>query len=176
MLRGARGRRADARVARIVAVPLPALTALPVTSFAGDMVVNNARAGAGTGTINGALVQAYQNNPQLNAQRSATRTTKQNVPTALSGYRPRVSGTSSLTDQYIDTLTKAGATPGGTALYTQTKGAVAVSSFGLTTTQTLFNGFQTANRTRQAEGQVFSSREVLRTTEQTTLLNAATAY
>ena len=51
-----------------------------------------------------------------------------------------------------------------------------MSSFGLTTTQTLFNGFQTANRTRQAEGQVFSAREVLRTTEQSTLLNAATAY
>ena len=62
------------------------------------------------------------------------------------------------------------------ALYTQSQGAAAVSSFGLTTTQTLFNGFQTANRTRQAEGQVFSAREVLRTTEQNTLLNAATAY
>jgi outer membrane protein len=51
-----------------------------------------------------------------------------------------------------------------------------VSSFGLTTTQTLFNGFQTANRTRQAEGQVSSARELLRSTEQSTLLNAATAY
>jgi outer membrane protein len=176
MLRGARGRRAVARVARIVAFAVSLLTALPVTSSAGDMVVNNARAGSGTGTMNGALVQAYQNNPQLNAQRSATRATDENVPSALAGYRPRVSGTSSLTDQYIDTLTKAGTTPGGAALYNQSKGAIAVSSFGLTTTQTLFNGFQTANRTRQAEGQVFSAREVLRTTEQTTLLNAATAY
>src|SRR5262245_40523958 len=33
-----------------------------------------------------------------------------------------------------------------------------------------------ANRTRQAEQQVFSARETLRTTEQNTLLNAATAY
>src|SRR5205807_5590973 len=55
-------------------------------------------------------------------------------------------------------------------------GAVAVSNFGLTTTQTLFNGFRTSNRTRQAEGQVFAAREALRTVEQTTLLNAATAY
>ena len=46
----------------------------------------------------------------------------------------------------------------------------------MTATQTLFNGFQTGNRTRQAEGQVFSARETLRTTEQTVLLNAATAY
>ena len=113
MLRGARGRRADARVARVAAFAVSVLTALPVTSSAGDVVVNNARAGAGTGTMNGALVQAYQNNPTLNAQRSATRATDENVPTALSGYRPRVSGTSSLTDQYLDTLTKAGTTPGG---------------------------------------------------------------
>ena len=76
----------------------------------------------------------------------------------------------------LDNLTKTGTTAGGAALYTQAQGAAAVSSFGLTTTQTLFNGFQTANRTRQAEGQVFSAREVLRTTEQSTLLNAATAY
>jgi hypothetical protein len=44
----------------------------------------------------------------------------------------------------------------------------------MTATQTLFNGFQTANRTRQAEQQVFSARETLRTTEQNTLLDAAT--
>ena len=83
-----------------------------------------------------------------------TRATDENVPTALAGYRPRVTGTSSLTEQYLDNLTKSGTTPGGAALYTQSQGAAAVSSFGLTTTQTLFNGFQTANRTRQAEGQV----------------------
>jgi len=40
----------------------------------------------------------------------------------------------------------------------------------------LFNGFQTGNRTRQAEAQVFSARELLRTAEQTVLLNAVTAY
>jgi len=89
---------------------------------------------------------------------------------------PRVTGSSSLTEQYLDNTSKAGTTSGGAALYSQTQGAAAVSSFGLTTTQTLFNGFQTANRTRQAEGQVSSARELLRSTEQGTLLNAATAY
>ena len=42
----------------------------------------------------GALIQAYQNNPQLNAQRAATRAIDENVPQALAGYRPRVSATS----------------------------------------------------------------------------------
>ena len=50
------------------------------------------------------------------------------------------------------------------------------SNAGVTATQTLFNGFQTPNRTRQAESQVQAARETLRVTEQTTLLNAVTAY
>src|SRR5215471_10469498 len=133
--------------------------------------------GAGAGTIEEALIQAYQNNPQLNSQRSATRAIDENVPTALAGYRPRVSGTASLTDQYLDQLTRTtGTTAGVPATYTQAKGSFAVQSYGLTATQTLFNGFQTATRTRQAEGQVFSARETLRTTEQNVLLSAATAY
>jgi outer membrane protein len=133
--------------------------------------------GAGAGTMDEALIQAYQNNPQLNSQRSATRAIDENVPTALAGYRPRVSGTASLTDQYLDQLTRTtGTTAGIPATYTQAKGSIAVQSYGLTATQTLYNGFQTATRTRQAEGQVFSARETLRTSEQTVLLSAATAY
>ena len=42
--------------------------------------------------------------------------------------------------------------------------------------QTLFNGQQTANRTRAAESQVSSAREGLRVLEQTVLLSAATIY
>src|SRR5262245_31795302 len=133
--------------------------------------------GAGAGTMDEALIQAYQNNPQLNSQRSATRAIDENVPTALAGYRPRLSGTASLTDQYLDQLTRTtGTTAGVPATYTQAKGSIAVQHHGLAATQTLFNGFQTATRTRQAEGQVFSAREQLRTSEQTVLLSAATAY
>jgi outer membrane protein len=47
---------------------------------------------------------------------------------------------------------------------------------GATATYTLFNGLQTANRTRQAESQVMGARETLRVTEQQVLLDAATAY
>jgi outer membrane protein len=179
----AQGRRGFARVAQIAAFAASAIMALSVLSFAaevGNGASNGARmvGGAGAGTMDEALIQSYRNNPQLNAQRAATRATDENVPTALAGYRPRVSGTSSLTEQYLDNLTKNGTVggPGTQALYVQNKGNTAVSAFGITATQTLFNGLQTAGRTRQAEGQVFSARETLRTTEQNTLLNAATAY
>jgi outer membrane protein len=49
-------------------------------------------------------------------------------------------------------------------------------STGASITQTLYNGFQTANKTRQAESTVLAARENLRTTEQQVLLSAATAY
>jgi outer membrane protein len=90
------------------------------------------------------------------------------VPTALSGYRPRISGTASLTEQHLDFVAKS-STPGG-AVYPRTQGTVAVPAAGLTVSQTLFNGFQTANLTRQAESLVFAARETLRTIEQNTLL------
>jgi outer membrane protein len=126
-------------------------------------------------TLNGALVQSYVNNPQLGAQRAATRATDENVAIQLGGYRPRLTATDSINEAYIDSLTRTG-TPQRPTGYTRTTGENTVTSLGLTATQTLFNGFQTGNRTRQAEAQVFAARETLRTTEQTVLLSAATAY
>ena len=64
----------------------------------------------------------------------------------------------------------------GPATYSQTSGNNAVQSYGATVTQTLLNGFGTSSRTRQAEQLVSAAQETLRLTEQTTLLNAATAY
>src|SRR5258705_13764126 len=40
----------------------------------------------------------------------------------------------------------------------------------------MFKAFQSGTRTRQAESLVLAARETLRTTEQTVLLNAVTAY
>src|SRR5712691_10552991 len=126
-------------------------------------------------TIEAALVRAYQNNPQLNAQRAQVRSIDENVPQALSGYRPRVAVTASTGYQYNDTNTTAGGSP--TAIVrTEIHGANAPRSAGLTVSQTLFNGQQTANRTRAAESQVSGSREALRVLEQSVLLSAATIY
>jgi outer membrane protein len=177
MLRGARSQRAIARIAALaasVSLATAPLSAQPAGNGNGWHLVGN---GAGAGSMDAALVSAYQSNPQLNSQRAATRAIDENVPTALAGYRPRVAGTASLTEQYLDQLTRGGNDPrSGGAIYNQAAGGIAVQSYGLTATQTLFNGFQTATRTRQAEGQVFSARETLRTTEQNVLLSAATAY
>jgi outer membrane protein len=126
-------------------------------------------------TIEAALVRAYQNNPQLNAQRALVRSTDENVPQALSGYRPKVSVTASAGYQYTDSNSTSGGSP--TAIVrTEIHGANAPRSAGMTISQTLFNGQQTANKTRAAESQVSGAREALRVLEQTVLLSAATIY
>src|SRR4029077_9326457 len=104
-------------------------------------------------TIEAALVRANQNNPQLNAQRAQVRFTDENVPQALSGYRPRGAITASAGYQYLDSLGTAGGTP-TQLVRTELHGANAPRSVGATVSQTLFNGQQTANRTRAAESQV----------------------
>jgi outer membrane protein len=126
-------------------------------------------------TIEAALVRAYRDNPQLNAQRAQVRATDENVPQALSGYRPKVSAAGTLGEQTTD-VTEVTRVPRQPPIYTPLSQTVAGSSYGISANQTLFNGFQTANRTRTAESQVFAAREGLRVMEQTVLLNAATIY
>jgi outer membrane protein len=120
-------------------------------------------------TIEAALVRAYQNNPQLNAQRAQVRATDENVPQALSGYRPKVSVTASAGYQYSDAVSNLG-------VPVEFAGATPPTSVGATATQTLYNGNQTANKTRAAESQVSGAREGLRVLEETVLLGAATVY
>ena len=126
-------------------------------------------------TIKAALVRAYQSNPQLNAQRAQVRITDENVPQALSGYRPKLNVTATAGYQYTDLLNTFGGTPQA-ILKTDVFGANAPRSAGLTLSQNVYNGNQTANRTRAAESQVSGSREALRVLDQTILLSAATIY
>src|ERR1700676_1649159 len=126
-------------------------------------------------TIEAALVRASQTNPQLNAPRANGRATDENVPQALSGYRPKVALTASAGYQYTDTLSTFGGSPNA-IVRTEIHAANAPRAAGLTVTQTLFNGQQTANKTRAAESQVSGAREALRVLEETVLLAAATIY
>ena len=114
-----------------------------------------------------ALAKAYQTNPQLNAERARQRATDESVPQALSGYRPQIiaglsAGLQSVRDLLPDnTIQTANLKPW---------------TVGVTVTQTLFNGFKTANSVRAAELQVQSGREALRNVGQGVLLDAVTVY
>jgi len=151
---------------------------VPVLLAAGCVVIASSAVTARSDTLEWALVQAYQNNPSLNAQRASLRAADENVPQALSGYRPKLSVTASGGFNYFDQLTKTvnqQVFP-HQVFYTSLGSDLPTRQFGATATQTLYNGFQTANRTRQAESQVEGARETLRVTEQQVLLDAATAY
>ncbi len=119
-------------------------------------------------------MRAYQGNPQLNAQRALVRSTDENVPQALSAYRPKVALTASGGEQYTDVSSFKAGSPN--LVRSDVHGIDPPRSVGITVTQTLFNGNQTANKTRAAEGQVSGAREALRVLEETVLLNAATIY
>jgi outer membrane protein len=52
--------------------------------------------------IESALARAYEENPQLNAQRASVRATDEYVPQALSGYRPKVGAIATVGEQRAD--------------------------------------------------------------------------
>src|SRR5450432_1254817 len=114
-----------------------------------------------------ALAKAYETNPQLNAERARQRATDENVPQALAGYRPQIVATLSGGLLAVRNLL-----PDNTVQSATLK----PWTIGVTVTQTLFNGFKTANSVRVAELQVQSGREALRNVGQGVLLDAVTAY
>jgi outer membrane protein len=127
-------------------------------------------------TLEQALAQAYQNNPQLNSQRAVVRATDEGVPQALSGYKPTVRVTGTVGQEYTSVVAKVPGTATRGPDYPRVGTGYSPSNVSATLTQTLYNGFQTANRTRLAEANTSAARETLRVTEQTILLNSATFY
>jgi outer membrane protein len=144
----------------------------------GGALVGAAPRDAAAETIEAALARAYQNNPQLNAQRAIVRQTDETVAQALSGYRPTLNANASLGKQFTRETETFPPIPGllsqGAAV--NIKGTTTPRSAGITGSQTLFNGEQTANKVRAAESQVSAARETLRVMEQSVLLAAATVY
>jgi len=110
-------------------------------------------------SLDDAMVSAYANNPGLNAARASLRATDEAVPQALSAFRPAVSGTAN-------------------AARTETNGGRGQTTRGVSVAvdQTVFNGFRNLNGLKSAETAVLAGRETLRNSEQTTLLNAVTAF
>jgi len=121
-------------------------------------------------TMESALLRAYRNNPQLNAQRASVRAVDEGVPQALAGYRPKVAGTFTAGVGYVNQLADSNV---GKKIE---EGDQTPHSAALAVTQTIYNGNQTANKTRAAESQVSGAREGLRLMEQSILLAAATIY
>ncbi|MEP0942181.1 MAG: TolC family outer membrane protein [Rhizobiaceae bacterium] len=110
-----------------------------------------------------ALAAAYNHNATLNAQRAATRAADENIAQAKSGFRPTVTGDANY----------------GFASTTSNRTGSADTNpygYGITISQSLFDGFRTINNVAAAEANIKGSREQLRRVEQQVLESAANAY
>src|ERR1700693_5670760 len=158
------GRAAKAgRVARRVLRSGICLGVVTCVGFAATAAFGFAATPAQCEDLPEALAKAYQSNPQLNAERARQRATDESVPQALSGYRPQIIASLSAGLQAVRNLL-----PDNTFQSATLK----PWTIGVTVTQTLFNGFKTANSVRVAELQVQSGREALRNVGQGGLLEA----
>ena len=149
--------------------------------------------GASAQTLEQALARAYTANPTLNAQRASTRAIDEQVPQALSGYRPTISASADIGRQKTTYKPKnsGGAaadlsdfTPGqqeqlGNVLSSLSgtgSGATTPRGYGISGTQTIYDGSRTYNQVRAAESNILGARETLRNSEQNVLYDAAQAY
>jgi outer membrane protein len=125
--------------------------------------------------IEAALARAYQNNPQLNAQRASVRQADEGVAQALAGYRPTVSADASAGKGFLDAQASIPTSLLSTPINIPIRTPLDTWSVGVNASQNLFNA-QTPNRTRGAEAKVFAARETLRVIEQSVLLSSASVY
>ena len=109
-----------------------------------------------------AMILAYQTNPTLQAQRAALRSTAENVPQALSNYRP--------------TVVLEGGTGATSISGSKSGGSQTPVSAALTVNQQVYRGGRTTASVRRAENQVRAARADLLATEQNLLLSVVTAY
>jgi outer membrane protein len=146
-------------------------------------------------TMSSALSRAYMGNPDLNQQRASVRATDENLPRALSGFRPTVTGTgnagvayqenradlapgssSSSTSSGTGSGAASGSGGGSSTIHVHTQNLSFPRGVGVSVQQNFYNGERTRNSAKQAESQIDAARETMRLTEQNTLQNGATAY
>jgi TolC family type I secretion outer membrane protein len=149
----------------------PQVWASRVASVAAALLLAGAPASAQT--LTEAFAYAYNNNPQLLAQRAALRATDESVPQALSNWRPTVNFTGS-----------AGFTRGGfeqpnaiTGAPTPTQfSSFVAKSLDLRVTQPVYRGGRTEAATRQAINTVEATRAQTLGVETTVFQAVAQAY
>lgn len=140
-------------------------------------------------TLQEALAAAYANNPTLLAARAQARAVDENVPQALSGWRPTV--IIGAAAGYADTTTRNQSTIGvqrdpfgnvvnfdsaGTPFSLYTNQPRNTANVTATVTQPLYRGGRTTAATRRAENQVYAQRSRLLAVEQSVLFDGVRQY
>lgn len=169
----------DAQFGRAAAPPRRGLIRLAFLLPVSILLVSGVTGQAQAETLNGALATAYTHNPELEAARAQLRATDEQVPQARAGYRPTITAEAAAGYENQDIEVKDPLPRnlfGRLAREFNLDEQDTPSGYSITLNQPLFRGFQTINTVREAEANVLAARESLRSTEQDTLLNGATAY
>jgi outer membrane protein len=131
-------------------------------------------------TLVQALAEAYANNATLQEQRASLRATDEDVPTAISGWRPTVTlqGSYGRSSETVNQLTSSidpftGQTVTGRSKVPES-GDPSIGQ--ITLTQPIYSGGKVIGQTRQAKNAVYAARATLLATEQTVFLNVVNAY
>lgn len=117
-------------------------------------------------TLVQALTSAYQSNPALAAERARQRATDEQVPQALSGWRPTIVANGDAGVQDSRSVFSTGTSKGGTE----------PAGVSIELSQPIFRGFRTVNETKRAESNVEAGRQNLLAVEQQVLFDASSAF
>ncbi len=123
-------------------------------------------------TLTEALAATYANQPALQAERAKLRATDENVPTALSGWRPTVVLAGSA--GYGDGVSRAYSPTLHGVQNSQTDRLIGTAQ--ATVTQNIYTGGKTQANINRSKNQVFAERANLIAQEQTSFSNAVSAY
>ncbi len=123
-------------------------------------------------TLAEALAITYATQPALQAERAKLRATDENVPQALSGWRPTVimSGTGGYGDGMSRTFS------GTIGRYLNLETDRLIGTAQTTVTQPLYTGGKTQAQINRAKNQVMAERAQLIVQEQSSFTNVVTAY
>jgi outer membrane protein/adhesin transport system outer membrane protein len=130
-------------------------------------------------TIQDTLSAAYTQSTQLGQSRAQQRATDEQVPQALSNWRPTVTATGAITRTHVDTEPPALTTnlrTGRLEPIPGTSGYNTEKTIGVQVTQNLYRGGRTEAETSQATNAVKAGQAQLKATEQAVLLQAAQSY
>jgi outer membrane protein len=146
---------------------LPVLSVVAALTLSASVTINMPTAQAQSQALTDALTSAYLNNPTLLLRRARLRSTDEEVPQALSNWRPDVSMT--IDGGYSD-VHNTNSSGSGRNQHRNSYG------YSLDVTQPLFRGGQTLAATSEAENNVRAERGRLLGVEQTILLQTISAY
>lgn len=151
---------------------LPALAVLAAGAVRAPAFAQTAPPDAPINTLTEALATAYYNNASLQEQRAALRQADENVPAAISGWRPTVVLTGSA-GRVVGSQTDNVPQLNVPEILAQNRNEALGQA---TLTQPIYSGGKTIDATRQAKNSVYAQRATLLATEQTVFLDVVTDY